>query len=63
MKYFTAIYTFIFLNFFLVVALIFYGNKSRIIQEENNQIKENIEIQYTQFKINQVEYSLHNNYH
>ena len=62
MKYLTTITTLVALNIFAVIALIYFGNNSRLIEEENRQLKFEI-LQYSeQLKINEVEYNLYNNY-
>ena len=39
MKYLTTITTLVALNIFAVIALIYFGNNSRLIEEENRQLK------------------------
>ena len=62
MKYLTTITTLVALNIFAVIALIYFGNNSRLIEEENRQLKFEILQNYEQLKINEVEYNLYNNY-
>tara|TARA_B100000029_G_scaffold428378_1_gene438263 strand:+ start:1832 stop:2149 length:318 start_codon:yes stop_codon:yes gene_type:complete len=62
MKYLTALSTLIFLNIVALVALIYFGNSSRLIEEENKKILSKISKQYDQLKINEVEYNIYNGY-
>jgi len=62
MKYLTTIASLVALNIFAVIALIYFGNNSRLIGEENMQLKFEILQYYEQLKINEVEYNLYNNY-
>ena len=62
MKYLTALSTLIFLNIVALVALIYFGNSSRLIEEKNTEILSKISKQYDQLKINEVEYNIYNGY-
>ena len=62
MKYFTAIITLIFLNFFTIIGVLYIGSNSSLIQQENEKLINNIMKEKEQLKINEVEYSYHNNF-
>tara|TARA_Y100000590_G_scaffold425270_1_gene533080 strand:- start:4428 stop:4748 length:321 start_codon:yes stop_codon:yes gene_type:complete len=62
MKYFTAITTLICLNIFSVVALLYFGNNSRTIEEENKFIQNKISHEIEQLKVNKIEFTLFNDY-
>ena len=62
MKYISTITTFIFLNIFAVICLYTFGNKSRLIEEQNKKIEIEILELNEKIKINEVEYNYHNNY-
>ena len=62
MKYFTTLLTLILLNIFTIAALLYFGNNSRLIEEENKKILSKISKQYDQLKINEVEYNVHSSY-
>ena len=62
MKYFTALSTLILFNILALVALLYFGNNSRLTEEENKKILSEISKQYDQLKINEVEYNVYNGY-
>ena len=62
MKYFSAILTLIFLNLAALTLVLYYGNKAKIIEEENKLISLDIKKNQEQLKINEVEFSLYHNY-
>tara|TARA_Y100000590_G_scaffold79406_1_gene88199 strand:+ start:172 stop:489 length:318 start_codon:yes stop_codon:yes gene_type:complete len=62
MKYLTAITTLICLNIFSVVALLYFGSNSRAIEEENKFILKKISQEVEQLKVNEIEYTLFNDY-
>ena len=62
MKYLTAITTLVFFNLFAIIALLYFGNNSRIIYEKNEKIKSDIDKLKKQLEINEIEYTVHNNY-
>ena len=62
MKYFSAITSLIILNIFALTVVLYFGNKTKIVEEENKIIVLNIEKTQEQLKINEVEHSLYHNY-
>ncbi len=62
MKYFSAITSLIILNIFALTVVLYFGSKTKIVEEENKIIVLNIEKTQEQLKINEVEHSLYHNY-
>ena len=62
MKYFSAITSLIILNKFALTVVLYFGSKTKIVEEENKIIVLNIEKTQEQLKINEVEHSLYHNY-
>tara|TARA_Y100000590_G_C14810063_1_gene672226 strand:+ start:53 stop:379 length:327 start_codon:yes stop_codon:yes gene_type:complete len=62
MKYISVIFSLILLNILAIITLLYFGNKTRLIEEANNKIQSEINYYNDQIKINEVEFSLHNNY-
>ena len=62
MKYFSAITSLILLNIFALTVVLYFGSKTKIVEEENKIIVLNIEKTQEQLKINEVEHSLYHNY-
>ena len=62
MKYYTAIITLIFFNIAAIVSLLYFGNGSSLIKEENKKILIEINNEKERLKINELEYSLYTNY-
>ena len=61
MKYTKSIVAFLFLNLFLVFAMIFIANKSRDIEKKNNNLKIEISKISEDIKINNIELITHKN--
>lgn len=62
MKYYSAIISLIVLSLFSLVSLLYFANITRNIERENNSLSENIKYLEDQININEIEYSLYNNY-
>ena len=62
MKYLTTIITFISLNIFAVISLLYFGDISRKIEKKNKQLILEISEFQEQLEINKVEFNLYNNY-
>ena len=62
MKYYTAITTLIFFNIIAIVSLLYFGNGTSLIKEENKKILIEINNEKERLKINELEYSLYTNY-
>ena len=62
MKYFSAIAMLILLNISALTVVLYFGSKTKLIEEENQIISSNIIKSQEQLKINEVEYSLYHNY-
>ena len=62
MKYFSAIATLILLNILALTVVLYFGSKTKLIEEENKIIISNIIKSQEQLKINEVEYSFYHNY-
>ena len=62
MKYITAISTLILLNIFTAVTLVYFGKISRGIEKVNDKAKFEIIKLRNQLNINELEYSIHNDY-
>ena len=60
MKYFTAIATLLFLNILTVITLLYFSSISQEIEKENKLLEIQISKSNQQLKINEVEFSLHN---
>ena len=54
--------TFIFLNIFAVISLLYFGDISRKIEKKNKQLILEISDYQEQLEINEVEFNLYNNY-
>ena len=62
MKYISTIITLIFFNLTALTLVLYYGNKAKIIEDENKIISLDIQKNEEQLKINEVEFSLYHNY-
>ena len=62
MKYLTAITTLVSINLLAVIALLYFGNLTRETEGQNNKLLKEISLLKNQIKINEVEYTMHNNY-
>ena len=62
MKYYSAIISLFTLSIFAIISLLYLGNITRKIQKENNILINNIHFIKDQININEIEYSLYNNY-
>jgi len=62
MKYYSTIITLIFFNLTSLTLVLYYGNKAKLIEEENKAISLDIKKNEEQLKINEVEFSLYHNY-
>jgi len=62
MKYLTTIITFIALNIFAVISLLYFGDISREIEKKNKQLIVKISEFQEQLEVNEVEFNLYNNY-
>ena len=62
MKYLTTIITLLVFNIFAVVALLYFGNSARFVEEENKKILVKISKYNEQLKINEAEYTLYHNF-
>ena len=50
------------INLFLVLSLLYLGNDSRNIEKQNSNLAYQIILIKEQIKINEIEYTLYNNY-
>ncbi|MDC0056524.1 hypothetical protein OAJ74_00055 [Alphaproteobacteria bacterium] len=62
MRYFSAISSLVFLNILAVLSLLHLGNVSREIEKQNYTLEKKINFINDQININEIEYSLYNNY-
>ena len=62
MKYYSAILSLLGLSFFTIIALLYLGNISRDFERSNLILKKDIILFKDQININEIEYSLVNNY-
>ena len=62
MKYLTAITSLIIINLLAIAFLLYFGNLTRLIEEQNDKLSKKITLLENQLKINEVEYTMHNNY-
>ena len=63
MKYYSTILSLVFLSFFAVISNLYLGNISNDIEKENIKIDRSINFMKDQISINEIEYSMYNNYH
>ena len=61
MKYAKQIVFFLLINLVIVFLAIFIGNLTRKLEINNNVIKQNIQKEKEQLKVNKIEYSFYNN--
>ena len=61
MKYSKHIVFFLLINLVIVFLTIFLGNLTRKLEISNNLLKQNIQKQKEQLKVNKIEYSFYNN--
>ena len=61
MKYAKHIVFFLLINLVIVFLAIFLGNLTRKLEISNNLLKQNIQKQKEQLKVNKIEYSFYNN--
>ena len=62
MKYYSAIISFFGLGIFSIILLLYFANITRNIEKENYALKNQINYIEDQININEIEYSLYNNY-
>ena len=62
MRYFSAISSLIVLNILTVLSLLYLGNVSREIEKQNYTLEKKINFINDQISINEIEFSLYNNY-
>ena len=62
MKYLTAITSLIIINLLAIAFLLYFGNLTRSIEDQNDKLSKEISLLENQLKINEVEYTMHNNY-
>lgn len=62
MKYYSTITSFFIMSFFTIICLLYLGNISRVLEKENTILKTKINFMKDQVNINELEYSLFNNY-
>ena len=62
MRYFSAIFSLIILNILAVLSLLYLGNVSRNIEKQNYALEKKINFINDQISINEIEFSLYNNY-
>ena len=62
MRYFSAISSLILLNILTVLFLLYLGNFSRDIEKQNYTLEKKINFINDQIGINEIEFSLYNNY-
>mgnify|MGYP006096819117 CR=1 FL=1 len=62
MKYLNSIFALIILNFFSVILLLYISSLSRDLERNNLKLKKDITYIEEQININEIEYSLYNNY-
>ena len=62
MRYFSAISSLIVLNIIAVLSLLHLGNISREIEKQNYTLEKKINFINDQININEIEFSLYNNY-
>ena len=62
MKYYSAIISLFTLSIFATISLLYLGNITRKIQKENTILVNDINFIKDQININEIEYSLYNNY-
>ena len=62
MKYLTAITSLIIINLLAITFLLYFGNLTRSIEDQNDKLSKEISLLENQLKINEVEYTMHSNY-
>ena len=62
MKYLTAITSLIIINLLAIAFLLYFGNLTRSIEDQNDKLSKEISLLENQLKINEVEYTMHSNY-
>ena len=62
MKYNRTIISLFVLNIVAIISLLYFANISRSIEKQNSDLKEKINYVEEQININEIEYSLYNNY-
>ena len=62
MKYYSAILSLVILSFFSVIFLLYFANLTRNIEKENLSLLKDIKYFEEQININEIEYSLYDNY-
>ena len=62
MKYYNTIISLFVLSIFLILLLLYFANITRKIEKKNYSLKKEINYIEDQLDINEIEYSLYNNY-